>query len=169
MKELMLVMEKRRKFAMRWQVLLFFAAGALIAADKLENMTSEQIKDYERLTGTFTLVSGVVDGKEVPEDVRKETILVTDHDKFTVSTGDKAGTSERGTFKIDPTKTPKTADSLQETGADKGKTMLGIYDIIDDNHKRACWAPPDKPRPNEFASEPGSGHILQLWERQRQK
>ena len=150
---------------MRRQVLLFLAAGALIGADS-SNMTPEQIKDYERLTGTFILVSGVVDGKEVPEDVRKKTILVTDHDKFTVSTGDEAGTSARGTFKIDPTKTPKTADSLQETGADKGKTVLGIYEIIDDNHKRACWAPPGKPRPTEFVSKPGSSHILQLWKRE---
>ncbi len=142
------------------------AAGALMAADKLENMTPEQTRDYERLTGTFTLVSGVVDGKEVPEDVRKKTILVTDHNKFTVSTGDEAGTGARGRFSIDPTKTPKTADSLQESGADQGKTMLGIYEIIDDNHKRACWAPLGKARPTEFVSKPGSGHILQVWKRQ---
>lgn len=101
----------------------------------------------------------------MPEEVRKKTILVTDHNKFTVSTGDEAGTSARGTFKIDPTKSPKTADSLQATGPDKGKTSLGIYEIIDHNHKRACWAPPGHPRPPAFASKAGSGQILQLWQR----
>ena len=142
----------------------------MVAADNNRaDMAKDELirQDYELLTGTFTLVSGVVDGKPVPEEVRKKTILVTDHDKFTVSTGDEAGTSSRGTFTIDPTKTPKTADSLQDDGPDKGKTVLGIYEIIDDNHKRACWAPVGQPRPTEFTSEPGSGRILQIWERKR--
>ena len=122
-------------------------------------------KDYQRLTGTFQLASGMIDGRPVPEDVRKETKLVTKMNKFTVSAGGQASTSGAGTFTIDPTKSPKTADSLQATGPEKGKTLLGIYEIIDNNHKRACWAPVGKPRPRAFTSEPGSGHILQLWER----
>jgi uncharacterized protein (TIGR03067 family) len=151
-------------------MLLLSVGGLMVAADNNRaDMANEELirQDYERLTGTFTLVSGVVDGKPVPEEVRKKTILVTDHDKFTVSTGHEAGTSSRGTFTIDPTKTPKTADSLQADGPDKGKTLLGIYEIIDDNHKRACWAPVGQPRPTEFTSEPGSGRILQIWERKR--
>jgi uncharacterized protein (TIGR03067 family) len=155
----------------RIAVLLLLSTGALIAADNPSDMAKEELirQDYERLTGTFSLVSGVVNGKPVPEEVRKKTILITDHNKFTVSTGDEAGTSSRGTFVIDPTQTPKRADSLQADGPDKGKTVLGIYEIIDDNHKRACWAPVGQPRPTAFSSEPGSGHILQLWERQESK
>ena len=150
-------------------VLLLLSTTALIAADNQSDMTKEELirQDYERLTGTFSLVSGVVDGKPVPEEVRKKTILVTDHDKFTVSTGDEAGTSSGGTFVIDPTWKPKTVDSLQADGPDKGKTVLGIYEIIDANHKRACWAPVGQPRPTAFTSEPGSGHILQVWERKK--
>jgi uncharacterized protein (TIGR03067 family) len=151
-------------------MLLLSVGGLVVAADNNRaDMAKDELirQDYELLTGTFTLVSGVVDGKPVPEEVRKKTILVTDHDKFTVSTGDEAGTSSRGTFTIDPTKTPKTADSLQDDGPDKGKTVLGIYEIIDDNHKRACWAPVGQPRPTEFTSEPGSGRILQIWDRKR--
>jgi uncharacterized protein (TIGR03067 family) len=151
-------------------VLWLISVGVLLAADNTDMATNELIKlDYDRLTGMFLLVSGVVDGQPVPEEVRRKTILVTDHNKFTVTTGDEAGTSARGTFTIDPTKTPKTADSLQEDGPDKGKTLFGIYEIIDDNHKRACWAPVGKPRPTAFVSEPGSGHILQLWERQNRE
>ena len=153
---------------MRSQALIFTAALVsigFVAASATPSMEELIRKDYERLSGTFRLVSGIVDGKEVPEEVRKQTKLVTDGDKFTVSDGGKAGTSAAGTFKIDPTKSPKTADSLQATGPDKGKTLLGIYQIIDHNHKRACWAPIGKPRPTGFSSEPGSGHILQSWER----
>jgi uncharacterized protein (TIGR03067 family) len=150
-------------------VLLLFSMIPWASGEDDPKMTKEDFikQDYERLTGTFRLVSGTVDGKPVPEDARKNTVLVTDHDKFTVSTGDEAGTSGQGTFTIDPTKTPKTVDSLQGSGPDKGKTVLGIYEIIDENHKRACWAPVGQLRPTDFSSEPGSGRILQTWERSK--
>src|SRR6266403_1385299 len=153
----------------RRQALLFSTIALLIpgpnfAADiSMQNLIDN---DYERLSGTWNLASGVVDGKPVPEEVRKQTKLVTDRDKFSLSTGAQTGTSEQGTFTIDPGKNPKTVDSVQGTGPDKGKTFLGIYEIIDDNHKRACWAPAGKPRPTEFTSTAGSGHILQVWERE---
>jgi uncharacterized protein (TIGR03067 family) len=123
--------------------------------------------DYQRLSGTWVLSSGVVDGHPVPEEIRKKTRLITTRDKFTLSTGAQTGTSEDGTFTIDPTKSPKTVDSVQGSGLDKGKTFLGIYEIIDDTHKRACWAPAGKPRPTDFVSTPGSGYILQVWKRER--
>src|SRR5437016_11058846 len=101
-------------------VLLLLSTTALIAADNHSDMTKEELikQDYERLTGTFSLVSGVVDGKPVPEEVRKKTILVTDHNKFTVSTGAEAGTSSGGTLTIDPTWKPQTVDSLRARGPD---------------------------------------------------
>ena len=135
----------------------------LTAADSMDQLIE---KDYERLSGTWILTSGVVDGRPVAEGVRNKTKLVTMRDKFTLSTGAQTGTSEDGTFTIDPTKSPKTVDSVQASGPDKGKTFLGIYEIIDDNHKRACWAPAGKPRPTDFTSTAGSGHILQVWERE---
>lgn len=145
---------------------LFLVALAEAAGQDGAMSKGELIKrDYDALSGTFRLASGVVDGKPVSEEVRRKTVLVTDHNKFTVSTGDEAGTSAQGTFTIDPTKMPKTVDSLQGSGPDKGKTALGIYEIIDQNRKRACWAPVGQPRPTEFESKPGSGRILQVWER----
>lgn len=150
-------------------LVLFWVVSWASGNDDDKKMTKEELirQDFERLTGTFRLASGMVDGKPVPEDVRKKTVLVTDHNKFTVSTGEEAGTSAEGTFTIDPTKTPKTADSLQGSGPDKGKTVLGIYEIIDENHKRACWAPVGEPRPTEFSSAPDSHRILQVWEREK--
>jgi hypothetical protein len=32
-------------------------------------------------------------------------------------------------------------------------------------HKRACWRPPGRPRPTGFDAPPGSGRILQYWEK----
>lgn len=148
-------------------LLLSVLTSVAIAADNDATMSKEELikHDYERLTGMFRLTSGVMDGKPIAEDVREKTILITDHNKFTVSTGTKAGTSDDGTFTIDPTKNPKTVDSTQGSGADNGKVVLGIYEIIDDNHKRACWATTGNGRPTDFISKPGSGWLLQNWER----
>ncbi len=126
---------------MRNQVLTVLIAIAAIGPALAESPTSMKDliqQDYTRLSGTFRMTSGMIDGKEVPDDVRRQTVLVTNRNKFTVSDRGTAGTSAEGIFTIDPTKSPKTADSVQGTGPDKGKTMLGIYEIIDDNHKRAC-------------------------------
>jgi len=127
---------------MRNQVLTVLIAIAAIGPALAEPPTSMKDliqQDYTRLSGTFRMTSEMIDGKEVPYHVRRrQTVLVTDRNKFTVSDCGTAGTSTEGIFTIDPTKSPKTADSVQGTGPDKGKTMLGIYEIIDDDHKRAC-------------------------------
>jgi hypothetical protein len=36
-------------------------------------------RDYERLSGTWQLIRGVVNGKPVPASVARNTILITDH------------------------------------------------------------------------------------------
>ncbi|MEO8508065.1 MAG: hypothetical protein ABI593_10580 [Betaproteobacteria bacterium] len=41
--------------------------------------------------------------------------------------------------------------------------LIGIYEIIDANDKRACWGKPGGPRPTDFTSAPGSGRTLQYW------
>jgi uncharacterized protein (TIGR03067 family) len=153
----------------QYALVLFGTSWATVTILAGVNSIDQPIeRDYQRLSGTWVLSYGVVDGQPVAEEVRKQTRLITDRDKFTLSTGAQTGTSEGGTFTIDPTKSPKTVDSVQASGPDKGKTFLGIYEIIDDNHKRACWAPAGKPRPVDFTSTPGSGHILQVWERLNQ-
>ena len=53
-------------------------------------------------------------------------------------------------------------------GPAKGKPMLGIYQI-DDKVYKVCFALPGKPRPTEFSSTPGSGYILQSWQRQNKQ
>ncbi len=48
------------------------------------------------------------------------------------------------------------------------EVMLGIY-RLETNGYKVCFAPAGKPRPTEFASTPGSGYILQSWERQNKQ
>ena len=46
------------------------------------------------------------------------------------------------------------------------EVMLGIY-ALEENGYKVCFAPPRKPRPTDMSSAPGSGYILQSWQRQK--
>ena len=73
-----------------------------------------------------------------------------------------------GTTKIGPAESPMTIDMSYTEGYIKGQTALGIYKIEDDL-LTICRAAPDKPRPTEFSSRPGSGHTLMTYKREKAK
>jgi uncharacterized protein (TIGR03067 family) len=149
---------------MRHRALLIGLIGLLLAADAAKDEASK--KDLEQLQGTWLLVSAERDGKKASEEEVKKVKLVVTGNKFRFLSGAEVGTSAEGTFTIDATKKPKATDSTANSGDDKGKTFLGIYDIEGDTHK-VCFAPPGKDRPKEFATKAGSGHIFQVWKREK--
>jgi uncharacterized protein (TIGR03067 family) len=122
-------------------------------------------KDYERLSGTWQLIRAVVNGKPVPASVLRNTILITDRNTFRFPKASGIGTHPAGHFTVNPNTRPKQVDSIAEGGANTGQLTRGIYEIIDTNHKRACWGAPGGPRPTEFESLSGSGRILQYWKK----
>lgn len=117
-------------------------------------------RDYQRLSGTWQLTRGVVNGKPVPASVARYTILITDHNTFRFPKASGVGTHPAGTFTVNPDTKPKHVDSIAEGGPRAGQETRGIYEILDANHKRACWGRPGGPRPTEFTSPSGSGRIL---------
>src|SRR5881398_663411 len=140
---------------------LILTAGLLAAADGLGQGNPAQ-GDLDKLRGTWLTVSLVNDGKtlvdeKTPPKSGPATKLVYDGNKWMIRVGDK--TVAGGVFTIDPTKTPKQIDILDETGTKNDKTKLGIYELDGDTYKY-CLAPAGKPRPTDFTSKPGSGHSL---------
>lgn len=122
-------------------------------------------RDYERLSGTWQLTRAVVDGQPVAEAQLKRTILITDRNTCRFPQAAGTGTHPAGSFTVNPSTRPHQVDSVAIGGANAGQVTLGIYEISDATHKRACWGPPGGPRPTEFESPPGSRRILQYWER----
>jgi uncharacterized protein (TIGR03067 family) len=122
-------------------------------------------KDYERLSGTWQLTRGVVNGRPVPASVLRNTVLITDRNTFRFPKEKGVGTHPAGHFTVNPNTRPKQVDSIAEGGPEAGEMTPGIYEILDANHKRACWGPPGGPRPTEFESPPGSKRILQYWKK----
>jgi uncharacterized protein (TIGR03067 family) len=99
----------------------------------------------------------------VPQSVVRNTILITDHNTFRFPKASGVGTHPAGTFTVDPIPRPKRVDSIAIDGPHAGQLTLGIYEILDATHKRACWGRPGRPRPTKFTSFPGDDWTLQYW------
>jgi uncharacterized protein (TIGR03067 family) len=152
-----------REIAMRSRLLvvaigtILGGVGLLGAADDAKQKAIKE--DFVKMTGTWKVIYAENDGKKVPKKDLKTMRLIQKGPKWTFEGGDE---DVAGVDKIDPTQKPKTSDSTLTKGADKGKTILGIYELDGDTFK-ACWADPGRERPKEFATKPNSGqHYLIL-------
>ena len=65
-------------------------------------------------------------------------------------------------FTVDDSIEPKLIDYVNLSGANKGKSQAGIYDL-NDNVLRVCMSPPGKPRPTEFRSKKGDNRSFTTW------
>jgi len=110
------------------------------------------------LTGTWQSVSYALNGKKASDDDMKKIQLVFDADGTTKALNDGKLFLASST-KIDPTANPAKIDIIFTGGEGKGGTALGIYKI-EDGVLTICRSAPGKPRPAEFASDPGSGLTL---------
>jgi uncharacterized protein (TIGR03067 family) len=147
---------------MKARLLMIAALGLLLGADNPQDPASK--KDLEGMQGTWKLVSAMQDGTALSEDKVKQTTIVIKDDTFHFPGLAEDATSREGTFKLDATKSPKEMDTIST----KKEVMLGIYELDADGYK-VCFAPAGKPRPSEFASKPGTGYILQVWQRQKKQ
>jgi len=102
--------------------------------------------DLEKFQGNWqaTLVVNV-NGESAPQDQVRDTQLKVEGTKFVLRSKDAV---VKGTFTIDPSRTPKTIDVVLE-GQNPNEKLLGIY-RIDGDERRSCFALPGKDRPKDF-------------------
>src|SRR5262249_6681620 len=132
--------------------LLVVLAVVLLGADDAK-------QDQDKLQGDWVLELAERDGERLPEEIAKTYKRNIKTDKFIV-TGDRQ-TLAQGSFKLEPSKKPKTMD-IKLDGADS--PVQGIYEITGDTFK-ICYAAPGQERPKEFSTKAGSGHTLGVWKR----
>jgi uncharacterized protein (TIGR03067 family) len=142
---------------MKWRVLMLVVAGLLVAADAKEDAAK---KDQGRLQGTWKVVAATKGGKEAPAERIKAMRLVIEGDKITVKDGTR---DEAATYTLAPDQKPAAIDV--KPGRPGQKTILGIYQLADDNLKM-CWVR-EGDRPKEFASKEGSDAILLVLKREK--
>ncbi len=104
--------------------------------------------DSSKLQGTWHVTRARRDG-EVAMDLANAALIVSG-DQFTSKSGMKV--VARGTWKIDPAKTPRSIDIEYTEGPDKGQTVRGIYALHE-----GVWililSPPGQERPVSFKAE----------------
>jgi uncharacterized protein (TIGR03067 family) len=118
--------------------------------------------DSEKLTGVWACVSGVNDGKPLPEDIVKQLKLTLTKDRYKTEKGQVLLFD--GIYKIDAGQRPKHIDITAPEGEQAGKTSKGVY-ALESETLRMCYANADKDRPKDFESKPGSGATLVVWKR----
>jgi uncharacterized protein (TIGR03067 family) len=117
------------------------------------------------LAGVWQAVSYALDGKPASADDMKKIKLVIDaQGKTSAYNGEQLFIAS--TTEIDPASEPMTMDIHYTEGENKGKTALGIYKI-EEGILTICRSATGQPRPKEFASNPGSGHTLMTYKRER--
>ena len=110
--------------------------------------------ELKRFEATWKFVSIEVEGKSVPAERFEEDRLILKGKQFTSTV---QGNTTHGTFKIDPTATPKTIDITFTDGPGKDNTQKGIYELDGDTQK-ICWAAPGNPgRPSSRPSPRAAG------------
>jgi uncharacterized protein (TIGR03067 family) len=150
---------------MKTRLLMIAALGLLLAGCNRQGPAAPAPKtDLDRFQGTWNLVSAAQDGKTLDQDKVKQTTIVFKGDTFRFPGSAEYATSKEGTIKLDENKTPKEMDAIST----EKETMLGIY-ALEENGYKVCFGPAGKPRPTEFSSAPGSGYILQSWQRQNKQ
>ena len=111
-------------------------------------------RDTDAIQGAWNLVDRVYRGKSEP--LKDATLTFTD-DKLLLSGFDGPGSKREFSFKLDPSKKPKTMDLTAIDGRYKGKSFPAIYELKDGDLK-LCLSNDEKnlERPTEFKSEEGS-------------
>lgn len=133
--------------------------------DPKEEAKSEQArKELEQMAGVWSVAAVERDGKALAANQTRDWKLTITGDKYVFQASPEA---IEGKYQLDPSQDPKAITATRTSGADKGKTLLGIYQLEGDELK-ICFNAPDKPeRPKNMQAPEGSGLTAYLFKRQK--
>ncbi len=146
---------------MRQHALLVLVVGLLLAADDPKKDATK--KEMAKFQGTWKFVSMEVNGRQSSKEEFGRFRVVFQGHKWTVDDGDKI--AAQVTFKVDPTKKPKTIDLTSTVDHDKGRLIRGIYTLEGDKLTVCDRGEEKGDRPTEFATKPDSGLVLVVLKR----
>jgi uncharacterized protein (TIGR03067 family) len=121
--------------------------------------------DVDAVQGVWQLSSGEVAGKVLSEKQIKGGKLVVKDSHYSVVLADEGTLT--GTQKLDSKQDPKTIDITDDSGPNKGKTCLGLYEQKGDEF-RVVFAAHGKPRPSKFSTTAENGHWMHVWKRMKE-
>jgi uncharacterized protein (TIGR03067 family) len=153
------------------KILALFAATAMLVvscAAPVETTSSKRQavdEEMDRLAGTWVLVEGYLDGKSISEDHVKKSRIMWTGSKIRAAAQHQSGEVIVASIAVDPTTTPRRMDIVYEGRS--APAALAIYEWLGPDRYRISIDRRGQTRPVEFVSEPGSGQILHVWQRQK--
>lgn len=141
---------------------LFLSLGilAILCTPAYADKSQDDLKAME---GTWIPVSGELAGGVYPPDELKKIKLVIKGEAYTVTVDSK---EDKGTVKLDSAKAPKQIDITGTEGPNKGKTIASIYEFVDKDTFRVCYALAGE-RPSEFKTAKGEVKFLVTYKREK--
>ena len=118
--------------------------------------------DLAKMQGKWRFLSLELDGTKIPEEHLARSVIEVNEDTFTTYSGEAI---YKGKVTLDTDADPRELDVHFDEGPHAGLKSLGIYEF-DGDKWRLCIGLVNAPRPVEFATSPGSGHALELLERE---
>jgi uncharacterized protein (TIGR03067 family) len=146
-------------------ILLAVVAGLLVGADAKDDKAKAELKKFE---GNWVMASGERDGQKLPDEHVRKSRITWKGKEVAVDTPHQSKETIKATVTVNPAGEPKEMDFVRSAGPGAGKPMRGIYEFTGDDEYRICFAPAGKPRPKEFRTEAGSGHMLHVWKRAKE-
>jgi uncharacterized protein (TIGR03067 family) len=120
---------------------------------------AEEIKKFQ---GTWKQIACEKDGVDTVDEFGRGPKSTFTDETFVVALAD-GRIAIKGTFKLDPTREPKTIDWTDTFGADAEKTFLAIYSLENDQ-LIFCAADEGQERPTEFRTR--LGQVLRVCRRE---
>jgi uncharacterized protein (TIGR03067 family) len=147
--------------------LLFLSfSGPSLAVDL---QGEEAKKHFDKLQGTWVMVTGEWDGKKVADDHAAKSKITYEGDKITVVTPHQHSEPIIAELvKIDTTKSPNQMHFVRKNGPSAGKTIIAIYGFDGEDIYHFAFDPTGTTTPKELAAKEKTGHIKHSWKRVKQ-
>ncbi len=117
--------------------------------------------DLSAQQGTWKPIAAVLSGNRLPAAAVNATTLRISGDTYEVEIDSETEMEiDRGVFSVDTSRTPFRITIKGTSGPNKGKTILGIFEMKDGNSMRVCYDLSGTAFPNEFKAPPGSSRYL---------
>jgi uncharacterized protein (TIGR03067 family) len=153
-------------------LILLVGLCPLLAADgpKADPAKDEAARELARLQGKWQLAANDEDGKVTKiRSLRDGYLMSIEKDLILEFTDEGKHLATKASFRIDPTKTPKTIDEtivfVEGVPTAKGKKIQGIYELKGDELKIALPIPPFGTRPKSFTTRKGDLFVVCTYKR----
>jgi uncharacterized protein (TIGR03067 family) len=133
---------------------------SIVISSGSDDKDDDTKKELKKLQGVWRIVLIESEGFKM-DKLGKDAKLTVMDGKLVFVVGDIPLNAD---YKLNPSKNPKTIDMVLMDPCNKGKVILGIYDLQGEDLK-ICFSLPGKERPTDFTAKENSKRKLYILKR----